>query len=129
MARLFTLEEARSILPSVRQIVTALQEAKHALDRQMAALEALMERSGANGHGEASQTEARKGTEVAAERVDRLIQELIDLGVEMKGIEQGLVDFPSMREGRIVYLCWRLGEDDISYWHEVDAGFAGRQPL
>lgn len=129
MARLFTLEEARSILPSVRQLVTALQEAKRALDRQMAALESLMERSGANGHGEASQTEARKGAEVAAERLDRLIQELIDLGVEMKGIEEGLVDFPSKREGRTVYLCWRLGEEDISYWHEVDAGFAGRQPL
>ena len=47
----------------------------------------------------------------------------------MKGVEPGLVDFPSLREGREVYLCWREGEDQIDFWHEVDAGFAGRQPL
>ena len=51
------------------------------------------------------------------------------LGVELKGIEQGLVDFPTMRDGRVVYLCWQLGEGTIAYWHEIDAGFSGRQPL
>jgi hypothetical protein len=51
------------------------------------------------------------------------------MGVELKDIEEGLVDFRSMRDGRIVYLCWRQGEDTIAFWHELDAGFAGRQPL
>jgi hypothetical protein len=55
--------------------------------------------------------------------------ELDDLGVELKGIDDGLIDFPTTREGRVVYLCWRLGEDEIGWWHETDGGFAGRQPL
>jgi hypothetical protein len=51
------------------------------------------------------------------------------MGVEVKGIDEGLVDFPSERDGRVVYLCWRIGEPDILYWHEVHTGFQGRQPL
>jgi hypothetical protein len=51
------------------------------------------------------------------------------MGCELKGIEEGLIDFPSPREGRTVYLCWKLGEDSIGSWHELDTGFAGRQPL
>jgi hypothetical protein len=50
-------------------------------------------------------------------------------GCELKGVDEGLIDFPSEREGRVVYLCWRLGEDAIRWWHEIDSGFAGRQPL
>jgi hypothetical protein len=57
------------------------------------------------------------------------IREVVGQGIELKDIDRGLIDFPSPREGRVVYLCWRLGERRIRYWHEVDAGFAGRQPL
>ena len=52
-----------------------------------------------------------------------------ELGVEPKGAAEGLVDFPMMMDGRLVYLCWRVGEPEILYWHELEAGFAGRQPL
>ena len=61
--------------------------------------------------------------------IQQSMQRLTELGVEVKGIEDGLVDFPSLREGRLVYLCWRIGEPDILYWHELDAGFRGRQAL
>ena len=57
------------------------------------------------------------------------VQEVQILGVQIKDFKSGLVDFPYDRDGRIVYLCWRLDEDEIRWWHETDAGFAGRQPI
>jgi hypothetical protein len=129
MPKLFTLDEARTLLPAVREIVHRIQEQKRTLDHHSEVLEGLLERTVGNGHASGSQSAAREGAETAASELERLIGELHELGVEMKGIEQGLVDFPSMREGRIVYLCWQLGEEDIGWWHETDTGFAGRQPL
>ncbi|HXH22965.1 MAG TPA: DUF2203 domain-containing protein, partial [Dehalococcoidia bacterium] len=70
----------------------------------------------------------RRALELTRE-IEAKIAALRRLGGEVKGIEQGLVDFPSLREGRTVYLCWRLGEDEVAWWHDVDAGFAGRRPL
>ena len=61
--------------------------------------------------------------------MQKALDELDGLGVQLKDIDQGLVDFPSRRDGRVVYLCWRLGEETIAWWHDVDTGFAGRQPL
>ena len=63
------------------------------------------------------------------ERFSGLLGELKELGIELKDPFQGLVDFPAEREGGDVWLCWRLGEDSISYWHDLDAGFGGRQPI
>lgn len=60
---------------------------------------------------------------------EKALNELQGLGCELKGLEQGLVDFPSLREGRTVYLCWQYNEPEITFWHEIDAGFAGRQRL
>ncbi len=62
-------------------------------------------------------------------RLHEYVEELRQLSVEPKSGVEGLIDFPSMRDGRLVYLCWKLGEPKVSYWHELDAGFAGRQPL
>jgi hypothetical protein len=62
-------------------------------------------------------------------RFDALVRQVQALGAELKDLNTGLLDFPSLRDGREVYLCWRHGEDDIHFWHELDAGFAGRQPL
>ena len=63
------------------------------------------------------------------DRVGRVLEELRELGAEPKGLAEGLVDFPAMIDGRIVYLCWKLGESKIRHWHEIDAGFSSRQPL
>ncbi len=63
------------------------------------------------------------------ERLDALIHQILDTGTQIKDINSGLLDFPAMRNGREVYLCWKYGEDDIAFWHEVEAGFAGRQPI
>ena len=64
-----------------------------------------------------------------AEEIDGYMGELVELGVLFKGFDAGLVDFPGFMDGRPVFLCWQLGEDSVKYWHEEDAGFAGRQSL
>jgi hypothetical protein len=66
---------------------------------------------------------------VLATELEHFRRELAALGVELKDYVQGLVDFPAEREGRVVYLCWRLGEPAVEFWHEVDAGYTGRQRL
>jgi hypothetical protein len=61
--------------------------------------------------------------------IQEKINQITRLGIELKDIDRGLVDFPSLREGRVVYLCWLVSEPTVSYWHEVEAGFRGRRPL
>ena len=129
MARLFTLDEARALLPEVRELARAMRERKAALDRTQAIAAEAGRQAQGNGHGRrealAAQAEAQRLVAEIRARIDRLAE----LGVEVKGIDEGLVDFPSERDGRVVYLCWRLDEPDIGYWHELDTGFRGRQPL
>ena len=63
------------------------------------------------------------------ERLDALIHQIQDAGAQIKDINTGLLDFSALKDGREVYLCWQYGEDDIQFWHEIEAGFAGRQPI
>ena len=127
--RLFTLAEALTLLPTVRQLLIEIRDAKRQLDARSAEVERLLGLTGGNGHLASDVAQARLAVEGAASKLQGLMTELDSLGVQLKGIEEGLVDFQSLRDGRIVYLCWRLGEDTIAYWHELDTGFAGRQPL
>jgi hypothetical protein len=129
MPRTFTLEEARALLPRVREIAEALQAGKLAFDSKRSLVKQAERVAKTNGHGPAGSVAALTETEQLARDLQQRIAELNGLGVEVKGLDQGLVDFPSMREGRVVYLCWRVGEPDIAWWHELDTGFAGRQPL
>jgi hypothetical protein len=88
-----------------------------------------MARTTGNGHLREDIATAQRAAEAAGNALQDMIAELDATGAEIKGIDEGLVDFPAEREDRIVYLCWRLGEDTIAYWHELNAGFSGRQPL
>jgi hypothetical protein len=63
------------------------------------------------------------------QRIGLLVQQIQEAGVLVKDLDRGLLDFPSEREGRIVFLCWEYGEPELAYWHDIDAGFGGRQPL
>jgi hypothetical protein len=63
------------------------------------------------------------------EKVDKLVHRILETGVQIKDINIGLLDFSAIKDGREVYLCWQYGEGEIAFWHEVDAGFAGRQPI
>ena len=127
--KLFTLDEALVLLPVARQLLIEIQQCKLDLDKRSAELDRLLGLVGGNGHLTSDIAAARQALEAAGNRLQGLIAELEEMGVELKGIEEGLIDFRSLREGRVVYLCYRLGEDTIAYWHELDTGFPGRQPL
>jgi hypothetical protein len=128
MARLFTRDEAERLLPVLRPLLTELRDAVtrgEELRRRLAALPA-----GARHNGRAAEAAALEEQAVRlVQRINALIEQVQQHGAELKDIRTGLIDFRSPRAGRIVYLCWRLGEPRIGYWHELDAGFAGRQPL
>jgi hypothetical protein len=130
MPRTFTLDEANALLPRLRELLPRMQEEKRHVDRLREELAELARTASGNGHLlEAELTAKRKEAQTHVDRLNELTGEVYGLGCELKGIDEGLVDFRAEREGRLVYLCWRLGEDEIAYWHELDTGFAGRQPL
>ena len=130
MAKRFTLDEATALLPRLREILAAMRETKASVDRLQSELAGLSRAASGNGHLLVAHME-RKRQEVQSltERLNASLEELIEMGCELKGVEEGLIDFPAEREGRTVYLCWKLGERSIDHWHELDTGFAGRQPL
>jgi hypothetical protein len=129
--RLFTLEEANARLPLVRAIATDLSSlARDLVDRRQRLDSLLAGRkiSSTDVYGD-ELAEMYKAIERDARRLEEYVDELQELGVEAKGAVEGLIDFPAMIDGRVVYLCWKLGEAEVMHWHELDAGFAGRQPL
>ena len=130
MPRLFTLDEANALLPRLREVLAEMQEKKLALDGVRHELAEMRLTASGNGHLlEAEIKRKRAEGQTLAERLNGLMAELQELGCELKGLEEGLIDFPAERDGRTVYLCWRLGEERIAHWHELDTGFASRQPL
>lgn len=129
--RHFTPEEANAELEQVRPLVERMVEQRRAhvvaLERQ----EELEAHIRGNGGGIPPATLADTAAEV--ERIARELAHTIDEinghGAQVKDLDEGLVDFPALRHGEIVLLCWKLGEDEIRYWHTVEDGFAGRQEL
>ena len=124
--KLFTIQEANALLPSVRVILAKIQRAHRRLaeyrDEARKAAEAAEQGGGGIADGVAY---ANILTDLTSQ-----MSELDTLGVQLKDFERGLVDFPSLRDGRVVLLCWQMGEgDELEWWHDVDAGFAGRTPL
>jgi hypothetical protein len=124
---LWTVDRANRALPLVRRIVADLV-ATHARWRDLVerfTIASAMSSTKPSPEAERLQRDAER----AATEIDGFVRELSELGVECKSLESGLVDFPAERDGRVVYLCWRDGEAAVTHWHEVDAGFSGRQPL
>lgn len=124
--KIFTLQEANALLPSVRIIVGKIQRAHRALTAYSGEAKKASEAAEQGGGG------MTYGVAYASVLTELTVQlaELESLGVQLKDFERGLIDFPSLREGRVVLLCWQLGEgDELEWWHDVDAGFAGRTPL
>ncbi|HEX8844780.1 MAG TPA: DUF2203 domain-containing protein [Pyrinomonadaceae bacterium] len=124
--KLFNVEEANALLPTVRRILLRIQRAhRQLLSFQEAAR-----------HAAEGAEQGGGGMPEGSRYVILLIEllsgagELETLGVQLKDQARGLIDFPSLRDGRVVLLCWHLGEGDrIEWWHDIEAGFAGRQPL
>ncbi|HXG36907.1 MAG TPA: DUF2203 domain-containing protein [Dehalococcoidia bacterium] len=128
--RYFTVQEAEALLPQLTPILSELQAEKREADRLQAQLAELSEKVGGNGHSlsEAYQQLQQQAQKIS-DRAARLAQQINDYGCELKDINSGLLDFRTLYQGREVYLCWRMGEERIQWWHELDSGFAGRKPL
>jgi hypothetical protein len=127
--KLFTLAEAERTLPLVRRIVQDLTAEYPGWRAAVARFEILTGGARADWGETAELVAARDVVTAHADRINRCLQELEAVGCVFKGFEAGLVDFYSLREDRPIFLCWRLGEDRITHWHEIEAGFGGRQPI
>jgi hypothetical protein len=129
--RLFTIEQANATLPLVGAITADLVELSQDVIDRRHRLAQLTEGRDLQSGDPYDEELAQVAEELQKDeaRVGEYVDELKELGIEPKSLTEGLVDFPSMMDGRLVYLCWKLGEDEVAYWHERDAGFAGRQPL
>ena len=108
-----------------------MQACKRDIDVLREDLVGAADKATGNGHvkDEDSLAEKRRKAEALVEQLNERLSRLNGWGIELKGLDEGLLDFPSDRDGRVVYLCWRLGEDHIAWWHDIDVGVAGRQPL
>jgi hypothetical protein len=121
----FSTAQANKALPLVRRIVGDIVQAHdHALEFQ-AKLESLHDSKADSKAQAAVQTQL----DAAMDRLQDLVHELSGVGCELKDYQTGLIDFIGRHQGRDIYLCWKLGEEKIDYWHELNAGFAGRKPI
>jgi hypothetical protein len=125
--KLFTVEEANRLLPAVRPQLEAVRAHHETIRAFGDSVKRAAEIGAGNGGG------GTRGGSVyvnALYEIGRITTQLNDAGIQLKDYARGLIDFPSLRAGRVVLLCWQLGEAErIEWWHDVDAGFAGRQPL
>jgi hypothetical protein len=124
--KLFTVAEANALLPTVQQILKRIQRARKQLASYQDQAKAAAENADQGGGG------ISDGLRYANILIDFTSQtsELDVLGVQLKDFDRGLVDFPSLRDGRVVLLCWQIGEgDELEWWHDVEDGFAGRTPI
>jgi hypothetical protein len=127
MPRLFTLDEANALLPRLREILADVRRAVAELEQTAGEAGELRWKVRGNGHNVAEEAFDREQS--ARQAVNHHISRVHELGCELKDVRLGLVDFPSRREGETVYLCWKLDEAEVGFWHPLDVGFAGRQPL
>ena len=122
--RYFSLQEANEVLKIIRPLMDEVQIIRQKiLENQPEAWPAI-EKSAGNGGNRALSNMVQD-----FEKFDTLIHRIQDTDVLIKDVNLGLLDFPALKAGREVYLCWQYGEEDIAFWHEVEAGYAGRQPI
>ena len=128
-ARIFTLEEAERTLPLLRRILTDLKTEYRVWQDALAEYELISGGVRAEAGESDELTAARRAVTDSAERIKAYLGEIEAIGCLFKGFDAGLVDFYTLREDRLVFLCWRVDEDHITHWHDIEAGYAGRQPI
>jgi hypothetical protein len=121
--RYFTLEQANAAVVAIRPILREMLDIRQRIIDLQPEVWPVIEKALGNGGSQAASQATRE-----FERINSLAHEIQAIGGVIKDLNNGLVDFPTMREGREVYLCWKYGEQQIEYWHEVDSGYASRQP-
>jgi hypothetical protein len=124
MPRFFTIDEANAALNLIRPWMDEVQSIRdHIVAKQPEAWPAIEKSAGNGGNSTLSKLVED------FDRLDKLLHRILEAGAQVKDINTGLLDFPALRNGHEVYLCWKYGEGQIAFWHEIDAGFAGRQPI
>ncbi|HET7478960.1 MAG TPA: DUF2203 domain-containing protein [Rubrobacteraceae bacterium] len=123
-SRLFTVAEANALLPTLKELLDDLALHLAAVREKAPHMEPILRAAGANGGG-------RMGSEygVEAYNLHLAIERIRELGVIVKDLDMGLLDFPHERDGRVVFLCWHPPEERVEFWHEIETGYAGRKPL
>jgi hypothetical protein len=130
MAHYFTREEAEALLPQISTVLLQIQDHRNAMQQKEEELSALHALARGNGHHtNVPINKLQKELAEYVQALQELIDELTSFGCVLKDPSIGLIDFLSLRKGREIYLCWYLGEERINFWHYLDEGFAGRQPL
>ena len=124
MPRHFSISEANEALKIIRPLMDEVQAIRQKILANQPEAWPAIEKSAGNGGNKALSAMVQD-----FERLDAMIHQILDTGAQIKDINSGLLDFSALRDGREVYLCWKYGEDDIAFWHEIDAGFAGRQSI
>jgi len=122
--RIFTLSEAVGLLAQLRSVLEEVTDEWNRIKSLNPQIQKAREKAQFDGY-------SPYGVEYieAVSHLMLLLRQIRDMGVLLKDVDRGLCDFPYMRNGRVVYLCWHLGEETIAYWHDIEAGFAGREPL
>jgi hypothetical protein len=120
----FSLEEASALLPTLAKIFEEVQTIQEELEGRHAELAEVLDSAKSNGGGEKADYHFAQN-----QKIQRLLDRVEKKGVVVKDLDRGLVDFPHLRGGREVFLCWMIGEKKINFWHDLESGFAGRQPL
>ena len=120
--RVYTIEEADALLPELRERLVRIREARQVMLRHAKLVKERVAADGGGTHGGRDYWDAQSTLRAEIER-------LAEENILLRDPESGLVDFPGEREGRRVWLCWRLGEERVGHWHELDIGFIGRKPL
>lgn len=124
MPKFFTLLEANEALQVIRPLMEEVMRIRQRILANQPEIWSAVEKSAGNGGNPIISKMV-----LEFEKFDALIHKIQDAGAQIKDINIGLLDFSAQKDGREVYLCWQHGEGDIAYWHEVDAGYAGRQPI
>lgn len=120
----FTVDEANECIPGLISDISALVSLKKELEKLHGELKPFIESIPSNGGHKKTLSLMHSGDEFR-DIIDRIER----LGCHLKGLDPALIDFPHIRDGQEVYLCWRFGEKEIRFWHEIDSGFGGRKPL
>jgi hypothetical protein len=124
MPQYFTLQQANEALKIIRPLMDEVQVIRQKIMANQPEAWPAIEKSVGNGGNRALSNMVQD-----FEKLDTLVHHILDTGVQIKDINLGLLDFSALRDGREVYLCWQYGEGEIAFWHEVEDGFAGRQPI
>jgi len=130
MPAFYTLREANARIPELTTLILKLQEEGRKLAEIQGEQVALRIRVRSNGHSvEEKLAELKKAEEPVEATIRQGVEQLTAWNIQIKDLERGLVDFPALREGRTVLLCWLMGEPEVAFWHETTTGFDGRQPV